>query len=448
MICNNSDELPELKNIIDDINVEENLNDIEDLKESILYFIDEFINSNIELYMEKSFENIIYDYILTLSQSLYCDVGNMEAIIKESIDMYFSFNIKRSYKNININIKPNVSKIDKLLESYKDMEQPEQKTPEWYNFRWNLLTASSIWKALDTDSNRNNLILGKCEPINKKKFNSVNINSPFHNGHKYEPLSTMIYEYDNNTIIGEFGCIRHPTIPFLGASPDGINIKRDSLLYGRALEIKNPVNRELTGIPKKDYWIQMQLQMEVWDLEEVDFFETSFKEYENEEEFKNDGKFLRTKLNQRKGVIVQFYDGKKPIYKYPPIDINEKDFNIWYEKCLDENTNINWITNIYWYLKEYSCVTVPRNKMWFASALPKFKETWDTILKERKEGYEHRKPNKKKKKKKENKTNNISDMKKLFDDTSISPKIKHENVVIKIRTQSFDDLNKNKKVEN
>ena len=52
-----------------------------------------------------------------------------------------------------------------------------------------------------------------------------------------------------------------------------------------------------------------------------------------------------------------------------------------------------------------------------------------------------------KRKKKKKKSNNISDMKKLFDDTSISPKIKHENVVIKIRTQSFDELNKNKKVE-
>ena len=29
------------------------------------------------------------------------------------------------------------------------------------------------------------------------------------------------------------------------------------------LEIKNPVSREITGIPKEEYWIQMQLQMEM-----------------------------------------------------------------------------------------------------------------------------------------------------------------------------------------
>jgi hypothetical protein len=40
------------------------------------------------------------------------------------------------------------------------------------------------------------------------------------------------------------------------------------------LEIKNVVSREITGIPKPEYYVQMQLQMEVCDLEECDFLET------------------------------------------------------------------------------------------------------------------------------------------------------------------------------
>ena len=127
------------------------------------------------------------------------------------------------------------------------------RTGEWYEFRRNLLTASNLWKAIDSESMRNSLILEKCKPINKKKTNSVNINSPFHQGHKYEPLSILMYEYMYNTKIGEFGCIRHDTIPFLGASPDGINIDRKNKRYGRLLEIKNPVSdRLLNGIPKKN----------------------------------------------------------------------------------------------------------------------------------------------------------------------------------------------------
>ena len=62
------------------------------------------------------------------------------------------------------------------------------------------------------------------------------------------------------TCIGEFGCIQHPEYPFLGASPDGINILKDNPRFGRMLEIKNIVNRDITGIPKKEYWVQMQMQ--------------------------------------------------------------------------------------------------------------------------------------------------------------------------------------------
>ena len=72
----------------------------------------------------------------------------------------------------------------------------------------------------------------------------------------------------------------HKEYPYLLASPDGINIKElKNPRYG-AFEVKNPTNRELTGIPKKEYWIQMQLQMEVWDFDECDFLETVFKEYD------------------------------------------------------------------------------------------------------------------------------------------------------------------------
>ena len=45
---------------------------------------------------------------------------------------------------------------------------------------------------------------------------------------------------------------------FFAASPDGINDDESSPLYGRMLEIKNIVNRDITGIPKR-VLIQMQL---------------------------------------------------------------------------------------------------------------------------------------------------------------------------------------------
>ena len=80
----------------------------------------------------------------------------------------------------------------------------------------------------------------------------------------------MYYEYINNTKVNEFGCIKHTKHDFLAASPDGIVCDMSSNLYGRMLEIKNVVSRTITGA-KMEYWIQMQLQMEVCDLNECDF---------------------------------------------------------------------------------------------------------------------------------------------------------------------------------
>ena len=42
-------------------------------------------------------------------------------------------------------------------------------------------------------------------------------------------------------------------------------------LDGRMLEVKNMYNRDINGIPKEEYWIQMQIQLETCNLECCDF---------------------------------------------------------------------------------------------------------------------------------------------------------------------------------
>ena len=288
-------------------------------------------------------------------------------------------------------------KIENRIAELKTIKQPDQNTKEWFEFRWNLLSASSMWKVWGTQSSQNQLILGKCKPIDDKSKH-VNINSTFHHGHKYEPLSTMLYEYLFDTEISEWGCIRHRDYNFIGASPDGINTKKGNDRYGRMLEIKNIVNREITGEPKMEYWIQMQIQMEVWDLDECDFLETRFKEYESEEDFKKDGSFQKTSNDKMKGIIVCFYDNGKPVYKYSPLGISEEGYDKWYDDCLDKNSTITWVRNIYWYLDQYSCVLTLRNREWFNGVVNDIHNCWKTILYERQHGYEHRRPKKRKKK--------------------------------------------------
>jgi len=452
-MCTRWDDLQILEDISDSLVPDSNFiedfdnKDIEDFKESVQYFIQDFVENNIKLYKHKEFEHAMYDALYNMISPIYGSlfdktVFDIEYHIYDAMEIYFyKNNAFRSYSNTTILKKPNKRKISKLLSKYKKKEQPEQQSEEWFVFRREGLSASDIWKALDTPSSKNSLIYKKCKPLNTKK-RGINITSPLHNGHRYEPLSILQYEYDNNTTIGEFGCMKHDKYPFLRASPDGINTNPDSKLYGRMLEVKNPTTRELDGKPKKEYWIQMQLQMEVWDLDECDFLETVYKSYESEEDFYKDGKsFTRTSNNKRKGIVVQFYNNQKPEYYYPPVDCSKDEFEEWFDTLLDEKKNMTWVNNIYWYLADYSCVLVPRNKKWFNAVYNTLKEVWDTVLKERVTGYEHRKPKKQKKKrltpnsleKLENKT------KKLFMDTNLKPKIdKNQNVVIKVRTESFD----------
>ena len=102
---------------------------------------------------------------------------------------------------------------------------------------------------------------------------------------------------ENITLLWEdFGCIPHKEFKNIGASPDGINTDPKSSRYGRMVEVKNRFSESvpITGIPKEEYWIQMQLQMNVCELNECDFLETRFKQYDNYQDFINDGTFKET----------------------------------------------------------------------------------------------------------------------------------------------------------
>jgi putative phage-type endonuclease len=308
--------------------------------------------------------------------------------------------------------------IENKLNKLRQKPQPVQRTPEWYTFRHNLITASNAYKVFETQSSINQIIYEKCQPLKLDLFKNdeiqktmVNVNTTLHWGQKYEPLSVLIYEDMYKTQIEDFGCIEHETYKFIGASPDGINIDPKSDRYGRMLEIKNIVNREITGIPKKEYWIQMQIQMEVWDLDECDFLETKFVEYPDS------NSFFSEQEPCTKGVISYFHrqDGS-PYYVYKPLNIkDDEEINTWEEEIVDKyqnNTNQNdnseikekmvWIKNIYWKLEKLSCVLVLRNKKWFNDNVGQIQKIWNIIEQERVTGYEHRAPVRKIKKEKDN----------------------------------------------
>ena len=278
----------------------------------------------------------------------------------------------------------------------ESLPQPAQRTPEWYVYRHNLITASNAYKAFETQSSKNALIYEKCKPINMSSSGHVSISSPMHWGQKYEAISVMIYENKYNATIKDFGCIQHRTYPFIGASPDGINTDESSPHYGRMLEIKNPTTRVITGEPKKEYWVQCQLQMETCDLDECDFLETKFAEYETTREFEEDGSFVLSSKQEIKGIMLYFADQEGvPKYVYKPLNMDKQEFAIWEQETIEmyeDKHNYTWIKNNYWKLVQLSCVLVKRNVQWFQANVKAMEDLWKIVLDERETGYEHRAP--------------------------------------------------------
>jgi putative phage-type endonuclease len=358
-----------------------------DFRETISILVHECMFLNIKHCIFPNFNSIIVKDVRELLEltfintSILSNVDNLNEIIEEIIALfYISISPPRSSGNTFIRITPNMNKIKEKIEYLQNIPQPEQRTTEWYEFRNKHLTASNIWKTFISESSKNQLIFEKCNPLNLSKYSShVSLDTPMHWGQKYEPLSLMLYESIYNTKVSEFGCIPHKTIHFLAASPDGINTCETSLRYGRMLEIKNIVNREINGIPKMEYWVQMQLQMEVCNLNECDFLETRFNEYDNFTEFENDN------LTEYKGIIMLFMnENGQPKYEYAPLILS--DTQEWEEENMEKYKHLTWIKNIYWKLDQLSCVLVLRNKLWFSSALNELKDIWNIIEYEKNTG--------------------------------------------------------------
>jgi len=433
--------LPELKNIIDEIKPEGNIeffNEDESMEiyNTCISLMEEFIKENPKIITEPDFDEIFDENIYELMHShfdndiFYTDEAEeeMEDIIEKAKNDFFEdFIPPRSYKDSIILSEPDYDFINEQLLLLKSKPQPVQRTKEWYQFRHNLITASNAYKAFENQTTKNQLIYEKCQPLNPNLLiddsceidvQLVNINTTLHWGQKYEPLSVKIYEECFDTKIEDFGCIQHDKYLFLGASPDGINTDIKSERYGRMLEIKNIVNREIDGIPKKEYWIQMQLQMEVCDLDECDFLETKFIEYPDYKSYQEDtsdeiykdsdgielNNICMSKDGKLKGEIIYFHTKEgKPFYSYIPLDcLHPDDIREWEEKTIDnyqnEPYNYVFMKIIYWKLEHVSCVLVCRNRQWFKDNIKELEEIWSIIEKERVTGFEHRAPNRKNKK--------------------------------------------------
>ena len=256
----------------------------------------------------------------------------------------------------------------KKIHSLKTAPQIEQRTKEWYQHFAHVLTASEFSTLFGSVRQRRNLVMAKAFPkIEDSTFFRTSCPtdemSPTGWGIRFEPVVKQILEHKFQCKIYEPGRITHPKNAKLAASADGIfeeSAHKDQL--GRLVEIKCPFSRAIGNEIPADYWIQMQIQMEVTDIDECEYVEVEILSRKaNQAEVDLSGCSLKGKVYLLKQTVEE---GKPFGYKYVYGEMGM-------EKPPSFPKGYTLLETIPWGFKKWHRKVVQRDKAWYAST-----KTW------------------------------------------------------------------------
>jgi len=342
-------------------------------------------DDTIDTLKQKYKENLLNNLDDTSKDVLYYCNMHLDEWFTKALDTIHLLYLKRT-------------KIKDIMLQLKKLRLPEQRSEEWYQIRENLLTASSLADSLGKGhfQTRDGLLINKTSP--QKPFITNTNRDIMQWGVKYEHVATEFYEYLNNLKIIEFGLIPHPQLSVFGASPDGIaDIGSPEGYEGRMLEIKCPPKRNFTHEVPRHYWMQMQGQLEVCDLEECDFFQVKLEEYYDVKEYEadvlvKDGlQHGLTKDGLPKGLVIAYTkkDSLDIEYKYSPwLEPLDSILN-WQKEVLHELKEDYSIYEMKWWrIERYECTLVRRDKEWWLSIVPNIIQFWKDVTHYREVGNE------------------------------------------------------------
>jgi len=330
----------------------------------------------------------------------------------ENLDFYSPVKIPKEFKAS-----------EEHFQKLKNLPQSEQRTPEWFAYRHNRITASDTAAAIDENPYEpvEAFILKKCDP-DHQFLDNANV----YHGKKFEQIATLIYAEIYNSVVIEFGALPSEHHALLGASPDGICSSRTldnkfSDRLGTMLEIKcvapNGRTIETSGkipghICPYYYYLQVQQQLECCDLEICDFWQCKLIEYKSRDEylvddckytlhtFGTDAQKMKIDNKIKKGVLLQFFPKKwepqfpqdniewKSNFIYPPrLDVTSQQHDDWIVKTLSELNekypelvkDYTFHKVIYWKLVQSHNQEIKRDKKLFAAILPVLHQTWERV---------------------------------------------------------------------
>ena len=319
---------------------------------------------------------IKYVKSITEMKKLICN--NDITCQNNKLDMAIYTNNKEiiaSYSKDIVNIRMN--KINLYKEKLKKLQEYpliKQRTDEWYELRKNRLTASDLEDAIKD----NNIAIAKKKAGILKDTTNYNGVPALKWGVMFEPMATRCYSQANYNIgISEFGLIPDKKLEHFGASPDGIND------LGIMIEIKCPYSRVIIdgGISDK-YYMQIQGQLAVCELEECDFIECKFETHESV--YKYIEMFNDTDVNH--GVIAEYKNKTTGefVYLYSDIglrassaydNINKQIFTMNNEN----NDNLVFIKITSWNLSKMNVQRISFDQELWDNTIPKINRFWNKV---------------------------------------------------------------------
>ena len=149
------------------------------------------------------------------------------------------------------------------------LQRPQfaQRTPEWYEARRGLITASDAAAALGIKPFASYKGCPRADLLQKKLENRPFTSIFVEHGVKYEDEARDAAMQQLGMRALDFGLLRHPELPWLGASPDGVTA------CGLCIEVKCPLRRKISDEVPEHYMPQVQVQMQVCGLDETLFIQ-------------------------------------------------------------------------------------------------------------------------------------------------------------------------------
>jgi len=317
------------------------------------------------------------------------------SILRAFIYEFYLFEKERAIRSL----VPLPAAVERILA----LPQTDQKSKSWYRESRELLTGHEFGTVVYGSPNaRRGVIMKKCAEVAVDETvdimsstvfcsNAEGSLSAFKWGWRYEPVVRTLYEQcvAGGSVNGDIGRVRHPTLPRLAASPDGLILSGEK--QGRLLEIKCPITRELNGEVPMEYWCQMQLQAEVCNVDAVEYVEARLSSLPYERANELTPAVLAKAKQPWMGVVAVtsptlFGPTHEYQYAYSPL-FPTSDLESLLAWIPDVGYEGRLVERSIWWVGDWFTTTVLRNRRWWACVgQPAYESFWKDVDKAREGG--------------------------------------------------------------